>query len=65
VKYLGWFDGNPATLYPLPPEDGAKKYLEFMACSTTSISGSTSSSPDYPDRLDAALPIIRYGPMKH
>jgi alkyl sulfatase BDS1-like metallo-beta-lactamase superfamily hydrolase len=30
VKYLGWFDGNPATLYPLPPEDGAKKYLEFM-----------------------------------
>jgi alkyl sulfatase BDS1-like metallo-beta-lactamase superfamily hydrolase len=30
VKYLGWFDGNPATLHPLPPEDGAKKYLEFM-----------------------------------
>ena len=30
VKYLGWFDGNPATLHPLPPEDGARKYLEFM-----------------------------------
>ena len=30
VKYLGWFDGNPATLHPLPPEDSAKKYLEFM-----------------------------------
>jgi alkyl sulfatase BDS1-like metallo-beta-lactamase superfamily hydrolase len=30
VKYLGWFDGNPATLYPLPPEPAAKKYLEFM-----------------------------------
>jgi len=30
VKYLGWFDGNPATLYPLPPEDAAKRYLEFM-----------------------------------
>lgn len=30
VKYLGWFDGNPANLHPLPPEDGAKKYLEFM-----------------------------------
>jgi len=30
VKYLGWFDGNPATLYPLPPQDSAKKYLEFM-----------------------------------
>jgi alkyl sulfatase BDS1-like metallo-beta-lactamase superfamily hydrolase len=30
VKYLGWFDGNPATLHPLPPEDTAKRYLEFM-----------------------------------
>jgi alkyl sulfatase BDS1-like metallo-beta-lactamase superfamily hydrolase len=30
VKYLGWFDGNPATLHPLPPEDSAKRYLEFM-----------------------------------
>ena len=30
VKYLGWFDGNPANLYPLPPEDSAKRYLEFM-----------------------------------
>lgn len=35
VKYLGWFDGNPATLYPLPPEDGAKKYLEFMGGADT------------------------------
>jgi len=30
VKYLGWFDGNPATLHQLPPEDSAKRYLEFM-----------------------------------
>jgi alkyl sulfatase BDS1-like metallo-beta-lactamase superfamily hydrolase len=29
-KYLGWFDGNPANLHPLPPEDAAKKYVEFM-----------------------------------
>ncbi|EIS4902263.1 MBL fold metallo-hydrolase [Listeria innocua] len=28
--YLGWYDGNPADLYPLPPEDVAKKYVEFM-----------------------------------
>ncbi|MBS1880596.1 MAG: MBL fold metallo-hydrolase, partial [Actinobacteria bacterium] len=28
--YLGWFDGNPANLYPLPPEDSARRYLEFM-----------------------------------
>jgi alkyl sulfatase BDS1-like metallo-beta-lactamase superfamily hydrolase len=30
VKYLGWFDGNPATLHTLPPQDSAKRYLEFM-----------------------------------
>lgn len=30
TKYLGWFDGNPATLHNLPPEDAAKKYVEMM-----------------------------------
>jgi alkyl sulfatase BDS1-like metallo-beta-lactamase superfamily hydrolase len=35
VKYLGWFDGNPATLHPLPPEDSAKRYLEFMGGADT------------------------------
>jgi alkyl sulfatase BDS1-like metallo-beta-lactamase superfamily hydrolase len=29
-KYVGWFDGNPAHLDPLPPEEAAKKYVEFM-----------------------------------
>jgi alkyl sulfatase BDS1-like metallo-beta-lactamase superfamily hydrolase len=30
VNYLGWFDGNPATLHTLPPEDAAGRYVEFM-----------------------------------
>lgn len=30
VKYLGWFDGNPANLHTLPPEDVAGRYVEFM-----------------------------------
>lgn len=30
VNYLGWFDGNPATLHTLPPEDAAVRYVEFM-----------------------------------
>ena len=30
VNYLGWFDGNPATLHTLPPEEAAKRYVEFM-----------------------------------
>jgi alkyl sulfatase BDS1-like metallo-beta-lactamase superfamily hydrolase len=29
-RYLGWYDCNPANLNPLPPEEGGKKYVEFM-----------------------------------
>lgn len=29
-RYLGWYDSNPATLWALPPEDAAKKYVEYM-----------------------------------
>lgn len=29
-KYLGFFDGNPANLNPLPPEKAALKYVDFM-----------------------------------
>lgn len=28
--YLGWYDGNPANLNPLPPVDASRKYVEFM-----------------------------------
>ena len=28
--YLGFFDGNPATLHPLAPEAAGQKYVEFM-----------------------------------
>ncbi len=30
VLYLGWFDGNPATLNELTPVEASKKYVEFM-----------------------------------
>jgi len=30
VKYLGFFDGNPATLHPLPPVEAANRYVEYM-----------------------------------
>ncbi len=29
-RYLGWFDGNPANLNPLAPEEAGRKYVEFM-----------------------------------
>ncbi len=28
--YLGWYDGNPANLNPLPPVDASARYVEFM-----------------------------------
>lgn len=29
-RYLGWFSGNPAHLYSLPPEEAGAKYVEYM-----------------------------------
>lgn len=29
-RYLGWFDGNPANLHPLPPEDTARRRVAYM-----------------------------------
>ena len=29
-KYLGWFDGNPANIEPLPPVESAVRYVDFM-----------------------------------
>ena len=29
-RYLGFYDGNPAHLNPLPPEQAAKKTIEWM-----------------------------------
>lgn len=28
--YLGWYDGNPANLNPLTPQEAGTKYVEFM-----------------------------------
>jgi alkyl sulfatase BDS1-like metallo-beta-lactamase superfamily hydrolase len=29
-RYIGWFDGNPAHLWPHPPEPAAERYVEYM-----------------------------------
>ncbi|MBM2853287.1 MAG: yjcS [Steroidobacteraceae bacterium] len=29
-RYFGWWDGVPAHLHELPPEEAARKYVEFM-----------------------------------
>lgn len=30
VRYLGYFDGNPATLHPHPPSDAGRRYVAAM-----------------------------------
>lgn len=32
--YFGWYDGNPANLDPLPPEDAGRKYVAAMGGAT-------------------------------
>src|SRR5262249_22193709 len=29
-RYLGWFDGNPAHLWPHPPQETARRYADCM-----------------------------------
>lgn len=29
-RYIGWYDGNPARLHALPPEQAGARYVEFM-----------------------------------
>ncbi len=37
-RYIGWYDGNPATLNRLPRVEEAKKYVEYMGGSAAVIS---------------------------
>jgi alkyl sulfatase BDS1-like metallo-beta-lactamase superfamily hydrolase len=42
-RYLGWFDGNPAHLWPHPPQEAAKRYVEFMGGSAALLEKATNS----------------------
>jgi alkyl sulfatase BDS1-like metallo-beta-lactamase superfamily hydrolase len=46
TKYLGWFDGNPATLYTLPPEEAAKKYVAMMGGADKVVEGAAKAYSD-------------------
>jgi alkyl sulfatase BDS1-like metallo-beta-lactamase superfamily hydrolase len=36
-RYLGWFDGNPAHLYSLPPEKAGAKYIKYIGGARAAI----------------------------
>lgn len=35
--YLGWYDGNPANLHPLPPVEAGKRYVDMMGGADATI----------------------------
>lgn len=43
TKFLGWFDGNPATLHTLPPEEAAGKYVEMMGGADSVVERATAA----------------------
>jgi alkyl sulfatase BDS1-like metallo-beta-lactamase superfamily hydrolase len=43
TRYLGWYDGNPAHLDPLPPTEAAARYVEFMGGADAVIERATRS----------------------
>ena len=46
VNYLGWFDGNPANLHTLPPEEAARRYVEFMGGADAALGRSAQAAFD-------------------
>jgi alkyl sulfatase BDS1-like metallo-beta-lactamase superfamily hydrolase len=36
-RYLGWYDGNPANLDPLPPTASGKKYVDYMGGAANAV----------------------------
>jgi len=36
-RYIGWYDGNPANLNPLPPIERGHKYVEYMGGAETAL----------------------------
>ncbi len=47
-RYLGWFDGNPARLWPHPPVDASARYVDCMGGADAVVARAT----EYADRGD-------------
>lgn len=47
--YMGWYDGNPVHLAPLPPQDGGRRYVEAMggAARVTTLAQDAFAKGDY------------------
>ncbi|HEU5108524.1 MAG TPA: alkyl sulfatase dimerization domain-containing protein [Micromonosporaceae bacterium] len=45
-RYLGWYDGNPAHLWPHPPAEAARRYVEFMGGADSVVAKARASFED-------------------
>ncbi len=53
--YFGWYDGNPANLNPLPPEDSSHRYIALMGGSDKVLESAQQSFDDGDYRWVATL----------
>ena len=42
-RYMGWYDGNPAHLWPHPPAEAARRYVDFLGGADTVVAKARSS----------------------
>ncbi|HWE09904.1 MAG TPA: alkyl sulfatase dimerization domain-containing protein [Solirubrobacteraceae bacterium] len=45
-RYMGWYDGNPARLWQHPPQEAAKRYVEFMGGADAVVDKARASAAD-------------------
>ncbi|POX49470.1 alkyl/aryl-sulfatase [Streptomyces sp. Ru72] len=53
--YLGWFDGNPAHLDPLPPAEAGRRYVELMGGTDAAVTHARTAHEAGEDRWAAEL----------
>jgi alkyl sulfatase BDS1-like metallo-beta-lactamase superfamily hydrolase len=59
-RYLGWYDGNPARLNPLPPEDLGKRYVAALGGAAQALAQAKTAyeSGDYRWAAELASQIV-------
>jgi alkyl sulfatase BDS1-like metallo-beta-lactamase superfamily hydrolase len=54
-QYVGWFDGNPAHLDPIPREEAAKRYVKLMGGESAVVAAAQTAFDDHEYRWAAEL----------
>ena len=57
-RYLGWYDGNPASLNPLPPADAGARYVELMGGPDAVIAAARTAAAEGDERW--AVQLLRH-----